>query len=121
MKLSPRAHGVLDYLTVLILLISPELFDMQTTGETLCRGLAIVHLILTLCTNFPAGLFKLIPLKIHGLIELLVSLTLIGVAIWFRNSGDIVSFYFYLAFAAILFGIWIISDYKQVRPSQKVL
>jgi hypothetical protein len=113
-KLSPRVHGVLDYITVLFLLLSPSLFDMQTTGSMFTYILAIVHLILTLFTDFPAGAFKVVPLKIHGLIEIIVSMFLIGISIWFRNSGDSVSFYYYLIFAIILFIVWATSEYKPV-------
>ena len=111
-KLSPRVHGILDYFTVLFLLLSPSLFDMQTPGSVFTYVLAIVHLILTLLTDFPAGVFKVVPLKIHGLIEIIVSIALIAVAVWFRRSGDNVSFYFYLIFAIILFIVWTTSDYK---------
>ena len=111
-KLSPRVHGVLDYLTVLFLLFSPSLFNMQTTGSEFTYVLAIVHLILTAITNFPVGVFKVVPLKIHGLIEIVVSITLIAVAVWFKRSGDDISFYYYLIFAFVLFIVWLISDYK---------
>ena len=97
-KLSPRVHGILDYFTVLFLLLSPSLFDMQTPGSVFTYVLAIVHLVLTLLTDFPAGVFKVVPLKIHGLIEIIVSIALIAIAVWFRRSGDNVSFYYYLFF-----------------------
>jgi hypothetical protein len=111
-KLSPRVHGILDYITVLFLLLSPSLFDMQNAGSVFTYSLAIVHLILTLFTDFPAGALKIVPLKIHGLVEVIVSIALIGIAVWFRSSGDNVSFYYYLIFAGILFIVWSISDYK---------
>src|SRR4030095_1803314 len=114
-KLSPWVHGILDYFTVLFLLCSPSLFDMQTNGSVFTYVLAIVHLILTVLTDFPPGVFKIIPLKLHGLIEIVVSIGLIVVAIWFRNSGDNVSFYYYLIFAIILFIVWTTSEYKSVR------
>jgi hypothetical protein len=113
-KLSPRVHGILDYFTVLLLLSSPSLFDMQTNGALFTYVLAIVHLILTLLTDFPPGVFKIIPLKLHGLIEIVVSIALIVVAVWFRSSGDNVSFYYYLIFAIILFIVWTTSEYKSV-------
>jgi len=111
-KLSPRVHSILDYFTVLFLLLSPSLFDMQTPGSVFTYVLAIVHLVLTLLTDFPAGVFKVVPLKIHGLIEIIVSIALIAIAVWFRRSGDNVSFYYYLIFAVILFIVWATSEYK---------
>ena len=111
-KLSPKIHGTLDYITVLFLLFSPSLFDMQTTGSLFTYVLAIVHLTLTVLTDFPAGVFKVVPLKIHGIIEIIVSIGLIGIAVWFRSMGDNVSFYYYLIFAIILFIVWTTSEYK---------
>ena len=113
-KLSPRVHGILDYFTVLFLLFSPSLFEMQTTGSVFTYVLAIVHLILTVLTDFPAGALKIIPLKLHGLIEIVVSIALIVVAVWFRSSGDNISFYYYFIFAVILFIVWTTSEYKPV-------
>jgi hypothetical protein len=111
-KLSPTTHGILDYVTVLFLLISPSLLKMETPGSNLTYALAFVHLILTLLTDFPVGALKLIPLRIHGLIEVIVSFGLLAVAISFRILGYSVSFYFYLVFCVVLLIIWTISEYK---------
>jgi hypothetical protein len=113
-KLSPGIHGILDYLTVLFLLISPALFEMHYTAAEFTYALAVVHLALTLSTNFRPGAFKIIPLRIHGLIELVVSVGLVGVSILFRMRGDNVGFYYYLVFSATLFIVWAASDYKPV-------
>jgi len=116
--LSPTTHGILDYVTVLFLFISPSLFGMETAGSILCYTLAIVHLVLTLLTDFPAGALKIIPLRIHGLIEVIVSIGLLAAAISFRILGYSVSFYFYLIFCIILFIVWTISEYRiTVKPS----
>lgn len=111
-RLSPQIHGILDYVTVLFLLFSPALFKLQPTGSVFTYVLAIVHLILTVLTDFPAGAFKLVPLRIHGLIEIIVSMALVAFAVWFRLSGDAVSFYYYMIFAFVLFIVWLISDYR---------
>ena len=113
-KISSRIHGILDYLTVLFLFISPSLFEMQNKASTFTYALAFIHLALTLFTDFEAGAFKIVSFKIHGMIEIVVSIMLIGIAIWFRFSGDSVSFYYYLIFSAVLFIVWVASDYRQV-------
>ena len=110
-KLSPSVHGVLDYVTVVLLFLSPTMFEMHTAGSFFTYVLATIHLILTLLTDFRAGLLKIIPLRIHGLIEIFVSVGLVGVAIWFKMSSDTVVFYFYLIFSVILFIVWAISEY----------
>jgi len=111
-KLSPTTHGILDYLIVVLLFISPRLVKMEPAGSALSSGLAIVHLVLTLLTDFRLGIVRVIPLRIHGLVELIVSVGLCGVAIAFRISGNPVSCYFYLGFSIILFIIWSFSEYR---------
>jgi hypothetical protein len=111
--ISPKTHGVLDYLTILILAISPSLFDLKGPGKTLSYVLAVVHLVMTVATNFEMGLFKIIPLKIHGAIELAVSIGLLVVAILFRRTDDNTSFFFYLIFSIVLFVVWLGSDYRR--------
>ena len=110
-KLSPRTHGVLDYITVLFLLISPQIFGMQGTAASFTIALGIVHLVLTSFTNFPMGIFKIVPFKWHGIIEIIVAITLIGVAFYFKTGGDSVSFYFYIGFSVVLFFVWLVSNY----------
>lgn len=113
MKLiSAKMHGILDYVTVLFLLAAPSIFVMSDTARYFTYTLAVVHLVLTLFTNFDMGLIKIVPLKLHGLIELLVSFALAGISFYFRSEGDAVAFYFYLVFAIVLFIVWILSDYS---------
>ena len=113
MKISALVHAVIDYATVLLLLIAPAMVGMKTVGVTFTYVLAIVHLVLTLVTDFKGGVFRLVPFKIHGLIEIIVAVLLVGVAVWFKTSGDNVSFYFYLIFSIVLFIVWGLSDYRR--------
>lgn len=122
-KLSAGIHGILDYVTVLILLISPSVLNMQTFGENFTYALGSIHLVLTLCTNFKAGVFKIVPLKIHGLIEVIVAAALIVISIGFGFSGNTICFYYYLVFSVLLFMIWLLTDYHTVpgRKGGKIL
>jgi hypothetical protein len=116
-KLSAEVHGILDNVTVLLLFVSPAIFQFHKIGSVFTYVLATVHLLLTLSTDFRAGVFKFIPLRIHGLIEITVSIALVGVASWFRISGDTAESYFYLIFSVLLFIVWIVSDYKKATKS----
>ena len=115
MKISALVHGVIDYVTVLFLLMAPVWFGMQSKASVFTYVLAAVHLLLTLFTDFIGGVFKIVPFRIHGLIEIAVSLMLICVAILFRTSGDHAAFYFYLVFSIVLFAVWALSDYRPRR------
>ena len=119
-QLSPKVHGILDYATVAFLLCAPFLFDMQPNGRLFTFVLGFVHLVLTLTTDFPMGVFRIIPLRIHGLIELIVSVLLLVMANLFRVTNDITAFYFYLVFAIVLFLVWIGSEYSNAVQVKKV-
>ena len=114
-----QIHGILDYVTVIFLLISPMLFGMKDGAAVFTVALATVHFILTVFTNFSLGVFKVIPFKIHGLIEIIVAVALTVVAFLFKTSGDNASFYFYLGFSVVLFCVWLLSDYN-AAPHQVI-
>jgi len=116
--LSRKAHGILDYVTVLVLAISPRLLNMSSAAAAFTYGLAGVHLLLTLLTNFELGVVRLVSFRIHGIIEFCVSILLIVVAYWFRTHNDLLSFYYYFVFSIVLFIVWLQSSY---RPYNSVL
>ena len=74
--------------------------------------LAIVHLLLTVLTNFKAGVFKLIPFKVHGYIELIVAVALIAIAFYFGNTEGNMARNFYIGFGIAVFLTWLLTDYN---------
>ncbi len=112
MKLNSRIHGAIDYGVVLFLLLSPTLFVLPEITSIFTYALGLIHLFLTMTTKFELGIFKIIPFRIHGIIELIVSLALIAVAFYLGNLDGDVSRNFYLAFAIAVFLTWLITDYQ---------
>lgn len=112
-KLPPFAHGLFDYLTVLYFFLSPSLFTLTPTVATISYLLGAVHLMLTLFTHYPLGVKKIIPFRVHGFIELVVSILLMVMPLL---MGESVTFYdslfFILTGVAILL-VWILSRYKK--------
>jgi hypothetical protein len=113
-RLSPELHGILDYITVALLFLTPSVFQFGISACIFTYLLATVHFLVTLSTDFPGGVFKIITLRVHGLIELVVSVTLVSVGILFRTFGDTIASYYYLSFSVILFVVWLVSDYDTV-------
>ena len=108
--LSPKIHSVLDYAVVLVFLAAPTLLGMTGVAALLSYALAAVHLTLTLLTDFPMGALRVIPLTVHGLIELVVGPLLIA-APWilgFTAHARI----FYVAAGATIFVTWCATDYR---------
>ena len=110
--ISPAVHGFIDYLLVVMLLLAPSLFTGIFGGlSILIYALAVAHLVLTVMTRSPAGLFSVVPLRIHGLVELLVSIALI-ISPWILGfSGDIMARNLLVILGILIFIIWIFTDY----------
>jgi len=54
--INPRIHGYLDYFTVIVFLLAPSLLSLSGVAGLLSYTLAIIHLAMTLVTDFPLGM-----------------------------------------------------------------
>jgi uncharacterized membrane protein len=112
--ISSKTHGIIDFLVVFFLLASPMLFGMNGLLAIFTYALGIVHLTLTLLTDFSAGVLRIIPLKIHGVIELIVGIALIILALTlFKDSG--LGKVYYICFGGAVLLTWLFTDYKVSR------
>lgn len=110
--LNSKIHGAIDYIFVLFLWVSPSIFGLQEKATLLTYLLGAIHLIVTVITNFEFGLIKILPFKIHGWIELIVSFALVGVAFYLGSVEGELSRNFYFAIAVLVFLTWLLSDYS---------
>jgi hypothetical protein len=117
--ISSKAHGILDYATAVFLLLSPTLFKMEGELATITYILGAVHLTLTILTDFEVGLIKVIPFRIHGLIEVVVALGLAALAFWFYNNENAFGFYFYMALAVVIMLVFILTDFKTAASKRE--
>lgn len=113
--ISSKFHAVLDYLLIMLLLASPDIFGLSTTASTLAYVLGIVHFLLTVMTNFSGGIFKIIPLKLHGIIEFFVSAILIILA-FTLFKGNLTDEIFFACFGLLILIIFALTDYKRSLP-----
>ena len=112
-KLPPFAHGMLDYILVFYFLAAPSLFTLTPTVGTISYLLAVIHLMLTIFTNYPLGIKKSIPFRAHGIVELVVAILLMILP---ALMGESVTFYdslFFILTGASLVVIWLVSRYKK--------
>lgn len=112
-KLPPGIHGILDYVTVVYFFMAPSLFALTPTVATISYLLGIIHLLLTLFTKFSLGLKKVIPLRIHGFIELIVAITLMLMPLLMGSSLTFYESMFFILTGVAILIIWILSQYKQ--------
>jgi hypothetical protein len=59
-------HGILDYVTVALFALAPSLFGFAGTAALISYALAAIHLTMTLLTDMPLGVIKIIPMKLHS-------------------------------------------------------
>ncbi len=113
MKLiSPRTHGYLDFLTVILFLLAPTLFGLNQLPALLAYSLAVVHLIVTLTSDFPFGIVKIIPFPIHGWIERIVGPTLVAVPFILGFAADEIACNFYIAVGVVIIAVGLLTDYQ---------
>lgn len=110
-----KIHGIIDYLVVLFLLAAPTLFGLPPTAALFTYVLGGIHLTLTLLTKTDLGLIKVIPFPIHGWIELIVALVLVGVAFYLGGLEGDLARNFYLGFAGAVFVVWALTDYRSAQ------
>src|SRR6218665_1496593 len=98
MKLNSRIHGAIDYGIVMFLLISPIYFGLAEITSKVTYSLGIIHLLITVFTQFELGIFRVLHFKIHGMIELGVVMILVGLSIFLGNLEGNLSRYYYISF-----------------------
>lgn len=118
--INPSIHALLDYVVVIGLVASPSFLQFTDIVTTFTYILAGIHLLLTLVTDFPGGLIKIIPLKFHGVIELLVSIILLVVP-WLLSFTNTTDRYYYTVFALIVFFTWTLTDYSPTRRESVIV
>lgn len=67
--ISPKVHGVIDYLTVPLLLAAGPLFGFNGQPAETTSTLAGAVLVYSLFTAYPLGLVKMIPFPVHRVID----------------------------------------------------
>ena len=116
-RLNERMHGALDYLTVVFLIGTGLSGFFLPYFSHLMIALAVIHLLLTVFTDFSVGLIKFVPLKIHGYVELAVSVGLIPAPYLLHYATEARAKVFTWVFAAILFVLFMLTDYRQTTAA----
>lgn len=113
--LNPRTHGYLDYVTVILFLVAPTVLGLTGIPAMLAYALAIIHLVMTLVTDFPLGVVPIIPFKFHGWVERVVGPVLIIVSFVLGFSTDLAARNFYVAMGIVIVLVGLVTDYKETE------
>lgn len=74
--ISPRLHGVIDYATSAAVALAPKPLRFPRQATRLCESLAAGYTGLSATTDYPLGLKRVVPFKVHGAAELAIAATL---------------------------------------------
>jgi len=113
--ISAKFHGCLDYLVVLIFLCAPNLLHLSMVPAVISYSLAGIHLLLTLLTDFPLGALKVVPLKWHGIIELIVGPVLVALPFFLGFGSEPAAQYFYVVNGIVILLVWSLTDYGNAK------
>lgn len=108
--LPPNVHRILDYLAVIVFALAPSVLHLTGNTKMLAYALAVIHLVVTLATQFPGSARRPLPFSAHGIIELLLGLGLVCVPLirhWTFDAGK-----FYPSMGVVLLIIWAITRYR---------
>jgi hypothetical protein len=112
--LTAQPHGVLDYLVGLLLLISPWLLqfdDVSSTARITMVTLGIIVLGLSLVTDYPLGVIKIVPFRVHGIIETIGALFLL-VSPWLLGFSEVTTATYFAVVVAIAYlGVIALTNY----------
>jgi hypothetical protein len=99
----------------IILVTGPSVAGFAGRQATFAYVLAAALLALTIFTRFPLGVVKVVSFHMHGLVELLLAILLL-ILPWLANfSRGVKSRNFYIAMALLMFIVWIITDFRNIR------
>ena len=73
------AHGILDYLGAILLLIAPNIFgfaDLNSAVEYIPRLIGFLVLFQAIVTDYELGVFRVLPFKVHKTVDIIVGLYL---------------------------------------------
>ena len=76
--ISTKTHGVVDYVGGLALLLAPYLFGFEDQGiaASIPQALGVIILAQSVLTRYELGLLKVVPMKMHLLMDYAASLFL---------------------------------------------
>ena len=115
--ITARAHGLIDIVAVLVFVLGPILFGLGGEPAAISYSLAALHLLLTLLTRFPMGVMKAIPFFAHGIVELIVGVSLVILPTYAGYSPGSPARRFYTVMGAVLLVVWVLTDYGRGREA----
>lgn len=88
--ISTKIHSVLDYAMAIVLFALPRLLGWGSNVTALLTIMGLTTLLYSLATRYELGLFKILPMKGHLVLDALSGVLLLGAGFLFQNEGNTV-------------------------------
>ncbi|MXV50579.1 hypothetical protein GS399_06305 [Pedobacter sp. HMF7647] len=84
--INTKMHAVLDYLSAMLLMASPWIFNFHNTPGLKWAAilLGLIILVMSICTEYEAGIFKIVPMPVHLWGDMLLGIFMIALP-WILN------------------------------------
>ena len=101
-----------DLYIISLLFLAPILWGMSGEPRMIIWTIAVIHCLVVALSKFSFGLVKILPMPIHGALELIVGLSLpfMPYLFGFANLNNERHFFNGAAFGLLVF--WFLTDYR---------
>jgi hypothetical protein len=108
-----KTHGILDYVTVIAFALIPTVFGLTGIPMALSYTLAIVHFLMTALTRFEFGMIKVLPLKFHKWVEMIVGPVLLVISWVLGFSDDVKARTVFMVAGVVIILVGLFSQYNE--------
>jgi hypothetical protein len=120
--INTKAHASVDYCIGLVLILSPWIFDYRPwqRAHLIAGGVGVLGCALALLTRFEWGVFKVIPLRAHLIMDFISGIFLAFSPWLFHFKGQV--FKPHLVFGLTAAVVAVITDrvlLEQVKPAER--
>jgi hypothetical protein len=87
--ISTKTHGTMDYISGLLIIISPWLFGFNdgSAAQWTVVIIGVILMLTSIITNYETGIMKVMPMRVHLIMDIIAGVVLI-VAPWLFGFAD---------------------------------
>jgi hypothetical protein len=101
-----------DIYIICLLFMAPILWGMTGEPRMILWSLCAIHFLVVCITKFSYGVVKLLPMQVHGFLELLVGLSLPFLPYAFNFADRPNERHFFIGASFLLLIFWFLTDYS---------
>ena len=110
--ISPRLHGVIDYVACASMLALPVLLGLRPAARSASFAFAGAYLLVSALTDYPPALKRVIPFPVHGSIELVSAPALLLVPALMGVLKDGRERAYFIGLAGTVLSVYALTDWK---------